>query len=226
MLAGYLPINRWFRNKETMGKASDPDHVTLLVTLCAIWYHLYHLKNIKRTTLLKITLLNGCFSRFLNCTNDTKSRKASHLIKVLGWWVTVINMNLRKINSFPIGPDHTAIYFVLLRNLESPRLVVFLSEAFVTWWEFREVSNWLCFSAYSKISASDVIQNSYLYPIFQFQLFRLKFLKSSLEFVNRFYGGVKKPKASFKRLGSYWRRSCLKCSYFLLWTSKLFEVSF
>ena len=122
MLAGYLPINRWFRNKETMEKASDPDYATLLVTLCAIWYHLYHLKNIKRTTLLKITLLNGCFSRFLNCTNGTKSRKASHLIKVLDWWVTVINMNLRKINSFPIGPDHTAIYFVLLRNLESPRL--------------------------------------------------------------------------------------------------------
>ena len=28
---------------------------------------------------LKITLLHGCFSRFLNCTNGTKSRKASHI---------------------------------------------------------------------------------------------------------------------------------------------------
>ena len=27
---------------------------------------------------LKVTLLHGCFSRFLNCTNATKSRKASH----------------------------------------------------------------------------------------------------------------------------------------------------
>ena len=26
-------------------------------------------------TLLKVTLLHGCFSRFLNCTNGTKSRK-------------------------------------------------------------------------------------------------------------------------------------------------------
>ena len=29
--------------------------------------------------LLKVTLLHGCFSRFLNCTNGTKSWKASHI---------------------------------------------------------------------------------------------------------------------------------------------------
>ena len=29
-------------------------------------------------TLLKVTLLHGRLSRFLNCTNNTKSRKASH----------------------------------------------------------------------------------------------------------------------------------------------------
>ena len=51
--------------------------------------------------------------------------------------VLVINMNLRKINSFPIGPDHTTIYFVFLRNLEGPKL--FLSEVFGTRWEFSEV---------------------------------------------------------------------------------------
>ena len=32
----------------------------------------------KPATLLKITLLHGCFSRFLNCTNSTKLRQASH----------------------------------------------------------------------------------------------------------------------------------------------------
>ena len=32
----------------------------------------------KPATLLKLTLLHGCFSRFLNCTNGTKSRNASH----------------------------------------------------------------------------------------------------------------------------------------------------
>ena len=31
-------------------------------------------------TLLKVTLLHGCFWRFLNCTNDTKSRKATHIV--------------------------------------------------------------------------------------------------------------------------------------------------
>ena len=30
---------------------------------------------VKPTTLLKVTLLHGCCSRFLNCTNVTKSRK-------------------------------------------------------------------------------------------------------------------------------------------------------
>ena len=30
-------------------------------------------------TLLKATLLHGCFSRFLNCTYDTKSRKGPHI---------------------------------------------------------------------------------------------------------------------------------------------------
>ena len=60
----------------------------LFVMRCAIWYHLYNLKNKKKkqwrsvtfskpTTLLKVTFLHGCFSYFLNCTNGTKSRKLS-----------------------------------------------------------------------------------------------------------------------------------------------------
>ena len=32
-------------------------------------------------TLLKLTLPQGSFSRFLNCTNDIKSHNASHFIK-------------------------------------------------------------------------------------------------------------------------------------------------
>ena len=41
------------------------------VMRCAIWYHLYNLKNVKNThgepaSLLKLTLLHECFSRFLN----------------------------------------------------------------------------------------------------------------------------------------------------------------
>ena len=37
----------------------------------------------KPATLLKLALLHGCFSRFLNCTNGTKSRKASHIFQLL-----------------------------------------------------------------------------------------------------------------------------------------------
>ena len=38
----------------------------------------------KVETLLKVTLLHGCFSRFSNCANGTKSRKASHIICRVG----------------------------------------------------------------------------------------------------------------------------------------------
>ena len=64
----------------------------LYVMFCAIWYHLYNLKNVKNTyggvlllvklqakILLEVTLLHGCFSRFLICTNGTKSRNISHI---------------------------------------------------------------------------------------------------------------------------------------------------
>ena len=49
--------------------------------LYAIWHHLFNFKNIKNTqeglrlflTLLKVSLINGCFSGFSNCTIGTKS---------------------------------------------------------------------------------------------------------------------------------------------------------
>ena len=53
------------------------------VMLCAIWYHLHLLKTVKNThggKKIILSLLHGCFSRFLNCTNGTKLRKASHII--------------------------------------------------------------------------------------------------------------------------------------------------
>ena len=58
--------------------------------LCAIWY-LYKLKNVKNTdggvilasacNFNKSNTLPWVFSRFLHCTNGTKSRKASHMIQ-------------------------------------------------------------------------------------------------------------------------------------------------
>ena len=52
---------------------------------CTIWHHLYNLKNVKNThggvliSVLKLTLLHGCFSHFLNCTNGGKRHKASYI---------------------------------------------------------------------------------------------------------------------------------------------------
>ena len=65
----------------------------LYETLCVISYHLNNLKNMKDThegvlllvrlqpvTLLKVSLLHGCFSSFLICTISTKSLKASYML--------------------------------------------------------------------------------------------------------------------------------------------------
>ena len=61
----------------------------------AIRYHLHNFKKVKNThggvlllvrlqvkpaTLLKVTLVHGCFSRFLNCTSGIKPRKASQIL--------------------------------------------------------------------------------------------------------------------------------------------------
>ena len=84
------------------------------VKICAIWYHLYNLKSVKNTHggvlllvklqakslqlyLLKVTLLHGCFSRFLNLTNGTKSRNASQILK------------LRKLSIFFFYVNHVII---------------------------------------------------------------------------------------------------------------------
>ena len=66
---------------------------------CVIWYHLCNLKNVKNThggvLLLKVTLLRVCFSRFLNCTNGTKSRNAGHVAKLQG----ICHLSQKRANS-------------------------------------------------------------------------------------------------------------------------------
>ena len=58
------------------------------VMRCVIWYHLYSFKNVKNShrgllflvklqAILKVTLLHGCFSNFLNCKNGAKPCNAS-----------------------------------------------------------------------------------------------------------------------------------------------------
>ena len=57
-----------------------------IVTRCAIWYHFKNtlggvlfLGKLQAKAFLEVTLHQGCFSRSLNCTNGTKSQKASHI---------------------------------------------------------------------------------------------------------------------------------------------------
>ena len=65
----------------------------LYVILRTIWYHLHNLKNVKNihggvvllVKSLKLALLYGCFSHFLDCTNGTKLHKASHIMYPLVW---------------------------------------------------------------------------------------------------------------------------------------------
>ena len=51
-------------------------------------------------TLLKVALLRGCFSCFLNCANDTESRNASHNINLsrIHWHTTPILLSLHAIS--------------------------------------------------------------------------------------------------------------------------------
>ena len=56
-------------------------------------YRLYNLKNVKNThwgvSLLEALLL-GCFSRFFNCTDGTKSRSISYFLIFLFYFLTLI----------------------------------------------------------------------------------------------------------------------------------------
>ena len=64
----------------------------IIVMFCLISYYLYNLRNVKKThdgalflvklqDLLKVTVLYGCFLRFLNYANGRKPRSASHIIR-------------------------------------------------------------------------------------------------------------------------------------------------
>ena len=46
-------------------------------------------------TLLKVTLLHRCFSRFFNCTNGTKWRNASHILHLMKSSETSVKWSLK-----------------------------------------------------------------------------------------------------------------------------------
>ena len=53
---------------------------------------------VKPAILLKVTLLHGCFSRFLNCTNDIKSRNATHMYNKSYGITTILFNKFYKLN--------------------------------------------------------------------------------------------------------------------------------
>ena len=111
---------------------------------CAILYHLYNLKNVNNTqgrlkpvTLLQITPLHGCFSRFLNCTNGTESCKAPQMSPsqmfvgvlittfpvTLGHGLSVCNKKNQKIKGFSISVQ----YLINIKELGKLKLLILLA---------------------------------------------------------------------------------------------------
>ena len=55
-------------------------------------------RSLKPAILIKVTLLHGCFSRFLNCTNGNNSRKSSHIylpktLRLATFWILTETKN-------------------------------------------------------------------------------------------------------------------------------------
>ena len=59
---------------------------------------------LKPATLLKLTLLHGCFSRFLNCTNGTKSCNAPHMVQWMKFsvWEYSLMINIVMVTHIPL----------------------------------------------------------------------------------------------------------------------------
>ena len=90
MFSGGTEIQHW----ENMGlECFEPEILNICDALRDLGT-LIHLKNVKNTQrglilIAKLqaeaSVLHGCFSRFLNCTNGTKLRKASHTERQLNF---------------------------------------------------------------------------------------------------------------------------------------------
>ena len=92
------------------------------MTHCSIWYHLYNLKNVKKNhsgvlflesprLFLKVTLRHGCFSHFLNCTNDTSSK-----IFWASWQFVQFSVSLRCHHGWHRGENFKNLPFWISRN--------------------------------------------------------------------------------------------------------------
>ena len=74
----------------------------------------------KPATLLKVTLVRGCFPRFLTCTNDTNLRKASHIF----WLVNHFVMKLDQL-IYPVSQIQTLFNLAACRISSNTNYVEF-----------------------------------------------------------------------------------------------------
>ena len=84
-----------------------------------------------RLTLLKVILLHGCFSRFLSCTNGTKSRKISHLksrsfvILAFGNYSNLIRISLNIPKSSVIWTSYVCVLVLYLISWKNEYISTF-----------------------------------------------------------------------------------------------------
>ena len=94
---------------------------------CVMWYHLYNFKNVINTqaeVLLLVKLqaeaeacnfTNGCLSRFLNCTNGSKSVNASDIYNCETRSIRTVSFSIPiKETNEEIG----SLWFLIKRSLE------------------------------------------------------------------------------------------------------------
>ena len=101
-----------------------------------IWYHLHNLKNVRNAhegvlLLAKLTFLHGRFSRFLSCTNGTKSRKISHLksrsfvILAFGNYSNLIRISLNIPKSSVIWTSYVCVLVLYLISWKNEYISTF-----------------------------------------------------------------------------------------------------
>ena len=120
-----------------------------------------------KLTLLKLTLLHGCFSRFLNCANGTKSRNVSH---------TCVLMN------FELHSSYKEFQNLLKRDLDSE---VSNDTKFV--WNGKEAAvnenNELDFLLKPEVSGPEQFQRRFYKMIKHIQTIRWQFVDELFECV-------------------------------------------
>ena len=104
---------------------------------------------LKPATLLKLTLLHGCFSRFLNCTNSNKSPNAPHMwyLRHPGWNVKnfILDVTQGSVDSSAPYFDFADQMFLILWDI-SLTWIYLRSRCISPWASLKFFSRWIILS--------------------------------------------------------------------------------